>query len=117
MASNSEDFVAFVEEQLQAIPGIVRSRLFGGAGLSVNGVQFALLIANTVYFVVDDSTRPLYEKMGSTCFSYATKARQVNVKRYYTVPADLLEDCDQLLPLAQQAIRIAQATSRKKSKK
>jgi DNA transformation protein len=117
MPAPSNDYAAYVLEQLEALPGITNGRLFGGVGLKAGDVQFAMIIDGTLYFVVDDSTRPKYEAMGSTCFAYNTKQRRVDVRRYFEVPADVLENGDELVAWADEAIAIATRTSRAKGKK
>jgi len=103
----SQDYVRFVQEQLEGLRGLRSARLFGGLGLSVDGVQFAMIIRNGLYFVVDDSTRPAYEAAGSDCFRYETRVRQVEVRRYYEVPGEWLEDRERLLALARESLAIA----------
>lgn len=110
MRDSNSEFLDFVKEQLAAISDLVTGRFFGGTGFSVNGVQFAMVIRNALYFVVDDTTRPEYEKQGSSCFSYATRTRRINVKRYFEAPAVALEEPGQLLALARQSIGIASRT-------
>ena len=76
-------------------------------GLTADGTQFGMVMGNTLYFVVDDTSRPVYEKLGCTCFSYATRKGQVKVNRYFEVPAQALEESAQLVVLANQALEIA----------
>ena len=71
-----------------------------------------MIIRGTLYFVVDDSTRPKYVERGSHCFSYDTRKRRVEVKRYYSVPADVVEDADLLTMLARESIRVAESSRR-----
>src|SRR5215471_11855674 len=103
------DYAEFVLDQLTALRDVTSGRFFGGIGLSSSGTQFAMIMENSVYFVVDDATRQSYEKMGSRCFSYSTKKRRVAVKKYYEVPAELIEDQDRLVALARESIRVAEA--------
>lgn len=112
----SQDFLAFVQEQLQPMRGLAVRRMFGGAGFSVDERTFALIIDNVLYFHVDDATRPLYEQMGSRCFAYTTRVREVQAPSYYAVPADLLEDRDQLLAMARRALATADAKPRPKAR-
>lgn len=107
VGEGASDYVDFVLEQLEPIRELTSSRFFGGVGLSARAVQFAMIMGNSLYFVVDDETRPKYEKMGSSCFSYRTRKGSVDVKKYYEVPGDLLEDRERLLDLARESIEIA----------
>lgn len=114
MAHTSPQFVEFITEQLSELPGLASARLFGGIGFSAHGTQFGMVIGPTLYFVVDDLTRPRYEELGSQCFAYDTKVRRVQVKRYFEVPADIIEDRGSLFDWALQAVRAAREPAAKK---
>ncbi|MFD2270124.1 TfoX/Sxy family protein [Undibacterium arcticum] len=67
-----------------------------------------MVMGNSLYFAVNDVTRPKYQKMGSDCFRYATKKGRVDVTRFfYEVPGELLESPAQLMALATEAIGVA----------
>ena len=51
-------------------------RLFGGAGLYVDGVMFAILSKDVIYLKADDGTRAAFEREGCAPFSYQAKGRQ-----------------------------------------
>jgi len=55
--------------------------------------------------------------MGSDCFSYDTKKKRVAVKKYYSVPADMLEDQEQLVALARESIRVARSAKKSPAKR
>jgi|WetSurMetagenome_2_1015567.scaffolds.fasta_scaffold427197_1 DNA transformation protein len=110
----SSDFAEFVKDQLAPVSMLTSGRFFGGIGLSAGGVQFAMVMDHALYFVVSDTTRPKYEHMGSGCFSYATKKGRVDVKKYYEVPAEFLEDQDRLLDLANESIDVARKAKKSK---
>lgn len=112
MTGNTEGYVDFVLEMLAPIGGVSSGRFFGGLGLTSDGVQFAMLMGDSLYFVVDDGLRSRLESEGSECFWYTTKKGRVNVKKYYEVPADYVEDQTQLLHLARESIQIARKLSR-----
>lgn len=116
MSAGSASFVAFITEQLTGIDQLQSKRFFGGIGLVSGDTQFAMLMGNTLYFAVNDATRPQYEQMGSQCFAYDTKARRVQVKKYFEVPADYLEDPTALLAVAQQALEVARQAKTKRPK-
>ena len=117
MTTNSDDYVEFVMDQIAPLRGISTGRFFGGVGLSSAGTQFAMVMGSSLYFVVNDTTRPRYEKMGSSCFSYSTSKKRVAVRKYYAVPAELIEDQEQLVELAQEAIRVASAAKQGPTKR
>lgn len=111
----SDEFVKYVQELLEPLGQIRASRFFGGVGLAYNSVQFAMMIGENLYFVVDDSTRPKYEKLAAQPFAYDTKKGHIIVRRYYEVPDDVLAEPETLQIWAKEAIEIAYKT-RKSSK-
>ena len=111
MAHDSE-FANYVLEQLAQLRGLTSGRFFSGVGFSCGGVQFGMIIRGTLYFVVDETIRPKYIARGSQCFAYDTRKRRVEVKRYYSVPADVVEDSEELTSLARESIRVAESRSR-----
>jgi DNA transformation protein len=117
MGKSSSEFVEFIKEQLAPLGELVTARFFGGIGLSVDGTQFGMLMDNSAYFVVDDTTRSIYQKMGSNSFSYITKNGRVKVNRYFEVPSQALDEPAQLLVLAIESITVAKRTSEAKGKK
>lgn len=113
--AGTDTYVEFVMEQLAPLSGVVSARFFGGVGLSCDGVLFAMIMGNALYFAVDDATRPKYLAMGSSCFSYNTKKRRVDVTRFYAVPAETLEEPDELVALAKESIRVAGAAKQQRA--
>lgn len=114
MSQASPQFVDFIVDRLSGIDGIARTRFFGGTGLSAHATQFAMVMGGSLYFVVDKDTRPKYEKLGSTCFAYDTKARRVQVRKYFEVPIEIIEDQEALAALARESVLAAQGLKNKK---
>lgn len=56
----TSDYLAYVLDQLRPSGSVTARRMFGGVGLYLDGVFFAI-IDDTLYFKVDDVTRPDYE--------------------------------------------------------
>ncbi len=79
--------------------------MFGGYGIFHEGCMFALISGNGLFFKIDDSNKPLYEKSGS---------KQYKPMHYYQVPAEVFENTTKLLEWAQQSVLIAHATSKKR---
>jgi DNA transformation protein len=102
----SSDYVDFVLDALADWHTVTGRRMFGGYGLFRQGVMFALIIDETLYFKVDGSTRPAFEQAGSTPFVYYAKGKLVALS-YWQVPPDLFEDSEQLGQWAQKAWQVA----------
>ncbi|MGH8131503.1 MAG: TfoX/Sxy family protein [Steroidobacteraceae bacterium] len=111
--SVSDDFRDFVIEQL-APAGRVTSRLmFGGIGLYLDGLFFALIDDDTLYFKTDDSNRARYEQAGSRPFC-PFPDRPTQAMAYCQVPAEVLEDAEELARWAREALAVALAARTKR---
>lgn len=102
-----DEFSDYVLDLLASLGEIESGRFFGGFGFKFDGTQFAMMMRETLYFVVDDTTRPKYVDSGSKPFSYEKKGGVQEVRRYYEVPADVLENPEQLRDWAAEAITAA----------
>lgn len=117
MSQTSSQFVEFIVEQLAEVAGVTKARFFGGIGLAAHSTQFAMIMGTSVYFVVDKVTRPKYEKLGSQCFAYDTKAKRVQVNKYFEVPAEVIEDREALVAWAREAVQVAQSLKKPAGRK
>jgi DNA transformation protein len=108
-----DDFRDFVLEQLAAAGQVTSRSMFGGIGLYLDGLFFALIDDDTLYFKVDESTRARYEKAGSKPFC-PFPDRPDQPMGYWQVPAEVLEDSEELARWAREAMGIALAKRRKR---
>ena len=79
--ASSADFLEFLKDQLKGLGHVTTRRMFSGAGIYCDGVIFALLLRDTLYFKVDDGNRAAYEAEGLKPFSYQARGRTVEVER------------------------------------
>jgi DNA transformation protein len=79
--------------------------MFGGVGIYAAELFFALLDDDTLYFKVDDVTRPQFEDRGMEPFRPYGETGEV--MQYYEVPADVLEDPEELGAWVEAAIAVA----------
>ena len=107
----SAEYARHVLDLLAPLGGVRAERFFGGLGLASGAVQFAMIMGNRLYFVVDERSRAKYEAAGAEPFSYATRKRRVRVRRYFEVPASVLEEREQLVGWAREAIAAARAST------
>ncbi|HEX2049460.1 MAG TPA: TfoX/Sxy family protein [Actinomycetota bacterium] len=94
-------FLDFVLDQLRALDDVEPRAMFGGHGLYAGPVFFGVVYDERLYLKTDDATRGWYEERGMPTFR--PNERQ-NIKSYHEVPADALEDADELVELARRAI-------------
>jgi DNA transformation protein len=82
-----------VEDLLSGVEGIRSRAMFGGHGIYQDELFFAIVVDDEIYFKVDDTNRPDYEKAESEPFAYEVSGRKKPVvMSYWKVPADILED-------------------------
>jgi DNA transformation protein and related proteins len=114
----SADFLAFLKDQLHGLGSITTRRMFSGAGLYCDGMIFALILRDTLYFKVDDGNRTAYVAEGLAPFSYEAGGQTRIVGAYWQVPERLLDDPDEMLEWARGALAAARrATEKKKPKR
>lgn len=108
----SAQFLAFVLDQLGEVRAVRSRRMFGGAGFYAAEAFFALADDDTLYFKVDDQSRPDYIAEGMQPFRpMGTDGPPMN--GYYEVPARVLEDLDALAAWMTRAIDVALRAPRK----
>jgi DNA transformation protein len=110
----SKSYRDFVVEQLGRVAPVTARSMFGGVGLYTEELFFALIDEDRLYFKVDDSTRPDFERLGMEPFR---PFGEVNAMGYCEVPADVLEDADRLGPWMKQAIGVAARAEQAKPKR
>lgn len=109
----SDAFRDYVVEQLGGLGGVTVKRMFGGAGLYHHGVFFAVIDDDQLFFKVDDLTRPRYEAAGSGPFT-PMPDREAPMRGYYEVPAAVLDDRDEIVAWAREALEVAGRAKPKK---
>lgn len=109
----SESYRVFVLEQLGRVVPITAKSMFGGVGIYAEGLFFALIAEDRLFFKVNDATRPEFERLGMEPFRPFGEDRSMG---YYEVPADVVEDPVQLAPWTRKAIEVAGSAKRSKRK-
>jgi DNA transformation protein len=101
--------------------GPVKARaMFGGYGLSLDGVSIGLIADDRLYLRVDEATRGEFEKAGSAPFIYPSKNGPMTMKNYWAIPEDAVDDSERAARwgrLAAEAGRRAEAARSSKPKK
>lgn len=101
----SKEYLEYVLDQLESFGPVVSKRMFGGVGLYSDALFFGLIDDDILYFKVDDLTRAGYLKAKSKGFDpYGDGNASLS---YYSVPADVLEDTDELRVWATAAVEAA----------
>ena len=100
-------FRDFVQDQLSGLGPVSIRPMFGGAGVYADGVMFALIAFDTLYFKADETTKARFEQEGCAPFTYEGKGKPVRMS-YWQVPERLFEDPDDMRDWAHEALSVAQ---------
>jgi DNA transformation protein and related proteins len=100
MDARDKSFKDFVLDQLAGIGDVEARRMFGGVGLYQDETFFGVIHKGKLFFKIDQSTVGEYRKRKMKPFR--PNAEQT-LKSYYQVPAEIVEDADELRQWAVQA--------------
>jgi DNA transformation protein and related proteins len=113
--ARSSEFAEFVVESLQPLDGVSARRMFGGWGIYKDGVMFALIAYDQLYFKVDDGNRTAYEDTGLPHFIDTDKGKPIRMP-YREAPSEGFDDPDILCAWAREAYAAALRTEKPKRK-
>lgn len=88
------------------------ARFFGGASLSCDGVQFAMVMKGVLHLRVDEPMRGELSAMGASPFIYKGASGPVTASKYYEAPAEALDDDEVLRRWASRAYEAARRAGR-----
>ena len=108
MATVSE-LVRFLCESLTPLGAITARRMFGGYAVYCDGVVFALVAHNVLYFKTDDGNRSDYEALGLPPFKPFDD--KPTVMPYFPPPESALDDPEELMLWARPALAAAIRTA------
>lgn len=92
-------------------------RMFSGYGISVDGINFALVLRGAIYFRADEQTVQRFEDEGSKPFQYDARGKVVTVASYWRLPDRLYDDTEELAQWARAALAAAERAAAKKRSK
>jgi DNA transformation protein and related proteins len=106
-------FVSYVVESLQPLGPVGARRMFGGHGIYLDGVMFALIADDQLYLKVDDANRAAYEAASLRPFTFSSKGKEV-VTSYREAPGEGFDDPEVLCAWAREALAAARRAHKPK---
>lgn len=110
---NANEFVTHVLDLLEPMGPVSARRMFGGYGVYLDRMMFALIADDTLYLKVDDITRDEFAAAGLEAFRYTKKGKSYQMS-YHAAPEDALEDAELLREWARKAVDAAIRTARER---
>ena len=118
MAKPPDPFHEFVAELFEPLGTVRIKRMFGGAGVYLHDVMFALLADDMVYLKADDALKADMLEEGSEPFRFEMKDGKVAEMSYYRLPDTAADDPEDASEWGRKALDVAlKAKAAKQSKK
>jgi DNA transformation protein len=104
----TDPFVLHACELLGVLGSITAKRMFGGYGLSVDGMNVAIIAWDTLYLKTNTQTEAQWVAAGGHRFEYTAKGKAARLN-YFTPPEEALESPALMAPWARLALQAAVA--------
>lgn len=100
-----------IREMFSEFGPVTVRRMFGGAGISADGFNFAIAFDGVIYLKIDEATKPDFAREGSTPFVYTRYKDTARAARaslhYWRLPERLYDDPEELAVWATRALAVA----------
>lgn len=113
----SPGFIELLKDLLAPVGTISVKRMFGGAGIYIDGLFIAIVDKDVLYFKTDETTRKAFETEGTGPFEYDTKHGPGVLNSYWRAPERLLDDTDEITVWARVALGVARRAEAAKVKR
>lgn len=115
VSDEEKEFVTYVVDLMQSIGPVNAKGMFGGHGLFLDGLMFALIGDNVLYLKVDKESEGEFVAKSLEPFSYNKNGKEYNMS-YYQAPEEALEDSNEMKGWATKAYDAALRAASKKRK-
>jgi DNA transformation protein len=120
MATHLNEFAQYCCELLSTAGPCVAKRMFGGYGISTDGLTIAILVnlgqGDKLWLKASPQATSLFESAGCERFTYLAKGK-VRSMGYYSAPEEAMESTNEMAPWARLALDAALAARQPKSKR
>lgn len=100
--------VAWVAEAMEPVGTITHRAMMGGATLYCDGLVFAIVDDDALYFKSDKVSAPLWDEAGCPLFTFTGKDGVTQTMNYRRAPDDVHDDADALRRWAALALQASQ---------
>lgn len=107
----SPEYRARIESKLSEVVPIQTRAMFGGVGIYSDGLFFALIAEDRLYFKVDDTNRPDFESAGMKPFFPYDSPKPMH---YWELPTKILNSKRELSVWIDKALRVAENAKKKR---
>lgn len=120
MTARPDEFAQYCCELLSAAGPCTARRMFGGYGISTDGLTLGLLAdlgqGEKLWLKAGQDTRAVFEAAGCERFTYQAKGKARSLG-YYSAPHEAMESAQEMAPWAHLALQAALAARQPKRAK
>lgn len=116
ISESEKAFVSHVVDMMQVVGPVNHKRMFGGHGIFLDGLMFALIADSTLYLKVDSQNKDEFVELGLEPFTYYKQGKPFHLS-YFQAPEETLEDIDSMREWANSAYSASLRANAKKPKK
>ena len=120
MTSHPNEFAQYCCELLSSVGPCVARRMFGGYGISTDGLTLAILVdlgqGEKLWLKAGPETSPVFEAADCQRFTYLAKGKPRSMA-YYSAPESAMESAHEMAPWARLALQAALSARQSKSKR
>lgn len=117
MTARPDEFAQYCCELLSAAGQCVARRMFGGYGISTDGLTLAILVdlgqGEKLWLKAGPDTVQAFEAAGCERFTYLVKGKARSMG-YYCAPDEAMESAHEMAPWARLALQAALASHKPK---
>ena len=106
MSGRHNEFVSFVLELMQSIGPVSARRMFGGYGIFLDHLMFAIIVDNVLYLKTNQETETAFKTRGLDAFKYTKQGKEISLS-YYQAPDEVFEDHNEMIIWANMAYSAA----------
>jgi DNA transformation protein and related proteins len=105
-----------IREIFEPVGRVTLRRMFGGHGVYLDGLIFALESDGVLFLKTDETNRGLFESRGSRPFTYMKQGTEQLLTSYWSLPASAFDDSDELRELTRSSFAASQRALERKTK-
>jgi DNA transformation protein len=116
ISDGEKEFASYVVDLMQLIGPVYAKPMFGGHGVFLEKLMFALIADNTLYLKADKVNEDDFRNKGLEQFSYMKQGKEYKMS-YFQAPEESMEDAEVMRDWANSAYSAALRAVAKKQRK
>ena len=111
-----DEFVDYLLELMQPLGPVSAKAMFGGYGIYIDELMFAIVVDDVLYLKTGADNRPDFEQRGLRPFTYLRGGKTCSMS-YSEAPAEVLDDPEKMKTWANSAIEAALKNRKQRPRK